>query len=121
MKKYVEWLNSFFESWKELEGIKTVDLFSNDVLYFETPSGSVCESIDAVKELWAVVPSNQSDIRYSYEIIVCNDAVCVVNWKMTRRINGNKQFIDGIFQICLNDDNVCNYFKQWRYTENIGG
>ena len=67
-----------------------------------------------------IVPLNQSNIQYSYEIVVSNDNVCVANWKMTRIINGNKQFIDGIFQISLNDDNLCNYFKQWRYTENIG-
>ena len=52
MKNYIAWLNSFFESWKMLEGVKTVNLFSDDVKYFETPSGHGCESIDAVKELW---------------------------------------------------------------------
>lgn len=118
MKRYNKWLDSFFESWKLLEGVKTVDLFSEDVKYFETPLGNPCSSIEDVKELWIIVPINQRNIEYSYDIICSNDNVCVVNWDMTRTINQKKQTINGIFQISLDDNGLCNYFKQWRYTEN---
>ena len=39
MKNYELWLNKFMESWKNLEGIKTTELFSKDVKYYETPMG----------------------------------------------------------------------------------
>lgn len=119
--EYTNWLNLFFDSWQKLEGIKTVELFSNDVKYYETPNGKMCDSIDEVKALWEIVPKNQKNIKYSFKVIISNEEVCIVNWEMTRTINEIQQFIDGIFEIRLNDNNLCNYFKQWRYTENIGG
>lgn len=32
-----------------------------------------------------------------------------------------KQEIDGIFQISLNDEGKCTYFKQWRFTSGREG
>ena len=43
---------------------------------------------------------------------------CIVNFQMTRTMTstGARQEIDGIFQISLNEDLKCTFFKQWRFT-----
>ena len=117
MSKNKKWLVDFFESWKNLEGEKTVDLFSKDVKYYETPNGEPCKSIEEVYDLWRIVPNNQSNIKYDFSIICEDKDFCIVNWTMTREINGAFQFIDGIFQLSFNSKGLCNFFKQWRYTE----
>ena len=116
-ERYLDWANRFFESWKNLEGVKTTDLFARDVEYYETALGTPCSSFDEVVKLWAVVPDNQSDISYSYELVAFNEERCVVNWRMSRTLNNTVQHIDGIIVFALNDKDQCTFFKQWRYTE----
>ncbi len=121
LSSYSEWATKFMESWKALDGEKTAELLSRDVKYYETPNGEPCASWDEVLGLWRVVPRNQKDITYSFDIICYSQEVCIINWKMNRVfINGSKeskQSIDGIFQISLDKEGKCNFFKQWRHTE----
>lgn len=121
LSNYSTWVSKFMESWKALEGEKTADLLAKNVKYYETPNGSPCSSWDEVLELWKVVPQNQRNITYSFEIICQSQEFCIVNWKMERifiSASGEiKQYIDGIFQLALDNNGKCTFFKQWRYTE----
>ena len=122
--KYQEWTTLMMESWRKLEGAKTADLFSEDVEYYETLDAPPCNSFTDVKKLWEVVPQNQSNISYKFEILSTNDDCGVINWKMNRTLKTEMsvlhQYIDGIFQIKLNDNGKCYYFKQWRFTKREG-
>ena len=71
-----------------------------------------------VTNLWNIVADNQKDISYEFEIISYNENTCIVNWQMTRTMTKSetKQEIDGIFQVSINDEGKCTYFKQWRFT-----
>jgi hypothetical protein len=121
MKNYSLWLHDFMESWKNLEGVKTTELFADDVEYYETPMEKPCATFDDVKALWSVVSHNQKVLDYNIEIILSDDEQCVANWQLSRINNetGEKQKFDGIFLIKLNDNNKLTYFKQWRYIENL--
>ena len=116
--RYLTWATKFFESWKNLEGVKTTELLSEDVEYYETALGEPCRMFEEVIELWRVVPSNQANIAYTFNIVAYNEDRCVINWKMSRTLNGEiEQKIDGIIVFSLDSENKCSYFKQWRYTE----
>lgn len=69
--------------------------------------------IDGWKNLWRVVEENQKDIKYYYQILVNNEDVGIINWQMTRAMmkTGIKQVIDGIFQVSLNEEGKCTFFK----------
>ena len=118
LKKYDAWTKEFMESWKSLDWKKTLKLLNKKVLYYENPIDSPCASFDEVIKLWEVVADNQKDIDYKYEIISYNNETCIINWQMTRTMikNNTKQEIDGIFQISLNEEGLCTFFKQWRFT-----
>lgn len=118
LNKYDQWTKDFMESWKNLDWKKTLGLLANDVEYYENPIDAPCSNFDEVVALWNVVADNQKDISYKYEIISFNDDICIINWQMTRTMTktDTKQEIDGIFQVSLNDDGKCKYFKQWRFT-----
>ncbi len=118
MKDYANWLKKFMESWKNLEGAKTTELFSKDVQYYETPIGDPCKTWDDVVALWAVVNYNQKVISYSCNILCQTEDICIVNWQMERYMGETHQNIDGIFQISLDDEGKLTYFKQWRTTVN---
>lgn len=120
-KNYIKWITSMMESWKKLEGAKTAELFSYDVKYYETLDAPPCNSFDEVIRLWEIVPENQRNIEYDFDLIAVSDDCAIVNWTMHRRMKIEsawiKQYIDGIFQIKLDDAGKCCYFKQWRFTK----
>jgi len=118
LEKYNNWTKEFMESWKELDWKRTLKILDKEVKYYENPIDEPCKTFEDVINLWNVVADNQKDINYEYEIVAYNDNTCVINWQMTRTMttNNTKQEIDGIFQISLNEDGKCTYFKQWRFT-----
>ena len=120
-EKYNRWIKEFMDSWKALDWERTVKTLDQNVEYYENPIDQSCSSFDEVIGLWNVVADNQKDIDYRYEILSCNEDTCIVNFQMTRTMTstGKKQEIDGIFQISLNEDLKCTFFKQWRFTREI--
>lgn len=117
-EKYDKWIKEFMESWKALDYRRTLATFAKDVKYYENPIDNPCKSFEEVSNLWNVVADNQKDIDYKYDIVVYNEDICIVNWQMIRIMtdNNQRQEIDGIFQISLDQDGKCVYFKQWRFT-----
>lgn len=117
-EKYEKWTKEFMESWKELDWKRTLETLDKNVEYYENPIDKPCQNFEEVTNLWNIVADNQKDISYEFEIISYNENACIVNWQMTRTMIkiGVKQEIDGIFQVSINDEGKCTYFKQWRFT-----
>ncbi len=118
IKQYEEWTKEFMESWKELDWQRTLKTLNTNVKYYENPIDEPCKTFEEVTNLWNIVGDNQKDISYTFNIIAYNDDFCIINWQMTRTMTTNniKQEIDGIFQISLDNEGKCTYFKQWRFT-----
>ena len=116
---YENWTKEFMDSWKELDWKRTLETLSKDVEYYENPIDRPCQDFNEVINLWNVVADNQKDIDYKFEIVIFNENTCIINWQMTRTMTktNTKQEIDGIFQISLNKDGKCTYFKQWIFTK----
>lgn len=115
---YEQWTKEFMESWKNLDWRKTLETLDKNVKYFENPLDEPCKDFDEVTNLWNIVADNQKDISYKFNVVAYNEETCIINWQMTRTMKktNNKQEIDGIFQIKLNNEGKCTYFKQWRFT-----
>lgn len=96
-----------------------MSLFSKDVQYYESALGEPCASWEDVSKLWEVVPKNQKDITFDFEVVAVADDVGIANWQVTRTLvpSGTNQKIDGIFLVTLNKDGLCDLFKQWRTTK----
>lgn len=117
-EKYDSWVKEFMESWKELDWKRTLEILDKNVQYYENPIDEPCKNFEDVINLWNVVADNQKDIDYRYEIVAFTENTCIINWQMTRIMTQTniKQEIDGIFQISLNEEGKCTFFKQWRFT-----
>jgi hypothetical protein len=89
---------------------------SEDCEYYETVFDKPCEDFNSIRKLWEVVPTNQKDIEYNYKIISENDEFCIINFFVKRTLipSGTIVEMDGIFQVSLDENGLCNFFKQWR-------
>ena len=120
-KKFHHWLEKLGKAWSDLNPEVAADLFSKDVEYYESATKNPCESWDKVFDLWRVIPTNQKDIVFNFDILAISGNVCIANWRVKRVLLPQNigQKIDGIFVFKLNKDCLCNYFKQWRAVENM--
>ena len=120
MKNYDLFIKKFMDSWKNLEGVKTCELMAENLEgYYETPLDKPLTKKNEVKSLWEVVPSNQKDITYTYDILLEDSNHCLFHFTMTRTMvaSGKIQNIDGICEIKLDENNLLTFFKQWRFTK----
>jgi len=119
--QFTEWFNKLGKAWIERDPHEAANLFSKDVKYYESVFDSPCENWNRVFELWKVVPTNQKNVTFDFEVIAIKDNLAVANWKVTRILlsTNQKQIIDGIFVIKLNNEGRCNYFKQWRAVKEV--
>jgi len=115
------WLSKLGNAWSKRDPEAAASLFSKDCKYFESVFEPPCADWDAIHKLWLIVPNNQKDVTFEFEIIGFSDVFCIANWKVSRTLvpSGEKQLIDGIFQISLDKSGLCNYFKQWRSVKTV--
>lgn len=109
------------ESWKNLEGAKTCEMFASPCEYYENPIDPPTIAKTAIQKLWAVVPQNQKDITYNGEILFENAESCIYHFSMQRTMIATDkiQRIDGVFEIKLDEKELLTYFKQWRFTKEV--
>ena len=115
------WSKKHFKAWSERNPQEAALLFSKDCEYYESVFEEPCKTWDDILRLWLVIPENQKDITYKFEIIAVKDNVGIVNWKMRRTLlpSLERQLIDGVYQISLNKEGLCSYFKQWRSVKKV--
>ena len=113
---YNKWIKDFMSAWKEQDVEAVMKTISKNCKYYETVFNEPCSSFEDIKKLWEVVPTNQKDVEYDYKIMLSNDEYCIVNFFIKRTLvpSGVVQDIDGIFQISLDENGLCSFFKQWR-------
>lgn len=114
-KIFSNWFERFGQGWEKLDPDIVLKLFSEDVLYYENGFESV-NGKAKVRELWEVVPSNQKDVVFKFDILFNEADKCAVHWEVNRlRLPGfDKESLDGVFVITLNKDGLCTEFRQWR-------
>jgi limonene-1,2-epoxide hydrolase len=109
-------MDNFMTAWKNQDVEAVMQTIADDCEYYETVFEKPCQNISEIKKLWEVVPTNQKNIEYSYEIISENKNFCLINFLVKRTMISSEevQEIDGIFQVAVNEDDQCTFFKQWR-------
>ncbi len=119
-KLFEKWFTKLGRAWCNRNPEEAVNLFSKDVEYYESVFEKPCKNWDAVYKLWKIVPKNQKNITFNFKIISTSGNLAVANWKVKRTFlpSNEQQNIDGIFIIKLNNNGICNYFKQWRTVQN---
>ena len=116
IEKFKKWLEELGKAWSSLDYQAAANLFAENVEYYESVFNKPLKNWNEVFNLWKVIPSNQTDVSFKFEVISTSKNLCVANWQVERILlpQNIKQSIDGIFVFRLNENGLCNYFKQWR-------
>ncbi len=107
------WMKKFRERWiaKDIDGV--IELFADDVDYFETPYQEI-KDLEALREEWEPI-GNQEDIELGYEIYSRDGNKFTVKWDLKYSQDRERNQLKGIYLIELNEGNKCVEF--WQYCQ----
>lgn len=119
--EFESWFTKLGKAWSDRNPQAAASLFSKDCKYYESVFEESCDSWEGILKLWSVVPDNQESVDFDFDILCVSGDMCIANCKVSRTLlpNKEKQLIDGIFQIVINGQGLCNYFKQWRTVKKL--
>lgn len=115
--QFDDWISEYGKAWTSLDPdavMKRID--HEELVYYESTFNKPKKSWDEVNELWQIVPSNQKDVTFWYEILMTDGDAVLAHVKITRTMvpSGEMQDIDAAFMFRLNERGLCTYFRQWR-------
>ncbi len=109
MSSIESWLKKFKNSWERTDVDAILELFSVDVIYFETPFRQV-KNFEELKKEWLAI-KKQKDINLKYKLFTKAKNKYAVLWSLTYFNESNeKQNFAGTYLIELDNDDVCVYF-----------
>lgn len=106
MNKFEEWCNNLKNYWENKEVENIITLFDENVVYYETPKMKI-SSFNEVKKIWEEI-KNQNTDKIDFKILCVDNNKCIANYILDDEIS-----YDMIYEIVLNNENKCIYFKQW--------
>lgn len=102
-------MDKFINYWKLHEVDDVLDLFTDNVEYWETPFNKVSDKSSLKKE-WEYV-KNQRNIEIFYDVFLKNRNKFSIIWKLKYLNEKNEiKIFSGVYLIGLNNDGKCNYF-----------
>lgn len=106
-----DWLHEFKAGWIEKDVHRVLDLFVDDVEYWETPFKKLDKKIDMFNE-WQVI-TTQSNLDINLSVYSKESNKCTVKWTLSYVDSDSAtQNWAGTYLVEINDDGKCIYFYQ---------
>ncbi len=113
------WLRAYGQGWVEQRPDGKQQLFSEDATYMFTPFHPLIRGLDAIGRYSRNAASLQSDVEFRYEILAVTEDYGINRWwaSLTWRQSGQRIHFDGIYQVYLNEQNLCYRFDEWWHSK----
>ena len=106
-----EWLQLFKKRWIEKDVPGVLELFTDDVEYWENSFRELLGKT-AISEEWQVVKS-QKNIELDTEIFSENKGSASIVWTLRYEDSDSNVYVwSGVYLMKLNDSGLCYYFRQ---------
>lgn len=109
---FINWLSDLKENWIRKDIKSILDLFDLNVKYYESPFEKL-NTLNDIKIAWEEI-YNQNIESIEYNILGYKEQSVVANYIL----NTDSEIVDMVYEIELNNDNKCVYFKQWYMARN---
>jgi hypothetical protein len=104
-----KWLNEFKRSWIKKDIKAVLNLFSDNVEYYETPNHKLKGKIE-IGKIWNGIKS-QDNIKLDLEVFCKEKNKYAVKWAL--RFYDKKDYsYKGIYLLSLDSEKKCDYFMQ---------
>lgn len=109
------WLTAYGRAWETRDADAAAALFSSNANYFETPYAEPFAGSAGVREYWARVTSDHSDVKFRHTIVGLADGVGVARWnaKLTLASTDGPLELDGVFLLTFDADGLCKELREW--------
>ncbi len=111
-----EWLQKFKSAWTNKDLNSVIELFADNVVYFETPFVRLKTKDDILRE-WQEILYTEN-IKIDFEIFVENENRSAISWELFYTINNIQRHLKGTYLVTINKEGKCNYFQQTCESEN---
>ena len=119
-ENFHDWLAGYKAGWVGQDVERTLALFTDDATYMYTPFHDLMHGKDAIAryiEKGAV--GLQQDIEFRHEILAVTKDFGINRWwaSLTWKPSGQRLHFDGIYQVFLNEANLCYRFDEWWHSK----
>ena len=105
------WLENFKKYWLNKEINLVIELFSDNVEYYETPFYKF-NNKNEILSAWKYI--NKQNISYlDFDIFSVEKDKFTIEWELKYNIEEKQFHFKGIYLMTLNSENKCNYFIQY--------
>ena len=104
------WLTKFKTAWIEHDINQVLELFTDDVEYWETPYQQVLDKAQLENE-WSAI-KNQRNITLDLNVFASQDNKHAVRWRLSYENDQGLQNWAGTYLLELNTNGECTYFLQ---------
>ena len=115
------WLTGYEQAWEELDAEKAGKLFTENATYQETPYKDPFRGRSEIKNYWATVTADQSNVDFTFEVLSVSGNTGIAHWhsEFTQPSTGSKVILDGIFVLEFSTGGLCKSLKEWWHFQAI--
>lgn len=106
------WLKHFKSDWENKNPQKVINLFTDDVDYYETPSQKL--DYPSMKKEWRSI-KEQKNISLELQLFSSAERKHTVKWSLSYTKNNERTELNGVYLIKLNKEGKCTEF--WQYCQ----
>lgn len=111
----VDWLEGYEKAWEQKDPDAAAALFAVDARYYETPYAEPLRGQSGIRDYWAMVTADQSDIDFTFELVGITNGTVVAGWSamFTLLSNGAMVELNGVFLLSFDAANRCTTLREW--------
>ena len=112
---FADWLDRYRTAWEQRDPDAASALFTEGATYHEMPYDPPIEGRPAIADYWAKAVAGQRDVRFTSEILACEQDRGLCHWHVTFTAaeGGSTIDLDGIFHCRFADDAHVAEFQEW--------
>jgi len=115
---FENWIQAMGTAWEARDADAFVQLFTDKARYYWTPFREVLEGRRQIAGAVQQAFEDQCEIMFRYNVIDWSDRAGTAHWTCTfNRESGDKITIDGVLRAILNEDGLCEEFREWWHSD----
>lgn len=120
-ENFDSWMEAYGRASRENDAQASVDLFTQEAEYYETPFDAPMIGRDAIFRYWQKGTQTLTDKESTYEILSVKKNVGIAHWqsKFTVIESGKRLLLDCVFLVDFEVEGKCKVFREWWHIKAI--